>query len=135
MDWRTLDKKLWQAEKELARSLEYHGDYRIFASDIDPKAVAIARANAERAGVDGLIRFEQADAAAFARETERGVIVTNPPYGERIGEKEEAEALYRAFGAAYRKSPTGSSICSPPTRSLSAASAGRRTKSGSCITV
>ena len=102
MDWRTLDGKLWQEEKDLARSLEYHGDYRIFASDIDPKAVAMAKANAERAGVADLIRFETADARHFARETEKGVIVTNPPYGERIGEKEEAEELYRAFGAAYR---------------------------------
>ena len=105
MDWRTLDKKLWQEEKELARSLEYHGDYRIFASDIDPKAVAMAKANAERAGVAELIRFEASDARSFARETERGVLVTNPPYGERIGEKEEAEELYRAFGAAFRAVP------------------------------
>ena len=104
MDWRTLDKRLWQEEKDLARSLEYHGDYRIFASDLDPKAVAMAKANAERAGVADLIRFETSDARSFARETEKGVIVTNPPYGERIGEKEEAEELYRAFGAAYRAS-------------------------------
>ena len=104
MDWRTLDKELWQEEKELARSLEYHGDYRIFASDLDPKAVAMAKANAERAGVAELIRFETADARSFSRETERGVLVTNPPYGERIGEKEEAEELYRAFGSAYRAS-------------------------------
>ena len=102
MDWRTLDKKVWQEEKELAASREYHGDYRIFASDIDSKAVAMAKANAERAGVADLIRFETADAREFARETERGVLVTNPPYGERIGEKEEAEALYRAFGQAFR---------------------------------
>ena len=103
MDWRTLDKRLWQEEKDLARSLEYHGDYRIFASDLDPKAVAMAKANAERAGVADIIRFETADARSFARETERGVLVTNPPYGERIGEKEEAEELYRDFGTAYRE--------------------------------
>jgi len=102
MDWRTLDKKIWQEEKELAASREYHGEYRILASDLDPKAVAMARENAGRAGVADLIRFDVADARQFTRETERGVIVTNPPYGERIGEKEEAEALYRAFGAAFR---------------------------------
>lgn len=102
MDWRTLDRKIWQEEKDLAASREFHGDYRIFASDLDPKAVAMARENARRAGVEDLIRFEVADARKFARETERGVIVTNPPYGERIGEKEEAEALYRSFGAAFR---------------------------------
>ena len=89
---------------EEARSLEYHGDYHIFASDIDPKAVEMAKENARRAGVDDVVRFEVADAAAFDRTTERGVIVTNPPYGERLLEKQEAEALYRDFGAAWAKS-------------------------------
>ncbi len=102
MDWRTLDSGLWKTEREAAAAREFHGDYRILGADIDPKAVAIAKANAERAGVVDLVRFETADARSFARQTERGVIVTNPPYGERIGEKEEAEALYRAFGEACR---------------------------------
>ena len=69
-------------------------------SDIDPKAVAIAEENARRAGVDDVVRFEVADAMCFDRKTERGVIVTNPPYGERILEKQEAETLYRGFGRA-----------------------------------
>jgi putative N6-adenine-specific DNA methylase len=103
MDWRTLDKRIWQQEREAAIAREYHGDYRILGADIDPKAIAIAKANAERAGVADIIRFDTADARAFDRATERGVIVTNPPYGERIGEKQEAETLYRSFGEAYRK--------------------------------
>ena len=70
-------------------------------ADIDPKAIEIARENAQRAGVDDVVRFEVADAMKFDRKTERGVIVTNPPYGERLMEKREAEALYTAFGAAY----------------------------------
>ena len=84
---------------------EYHGSYSILASDIDPKAVAIAQANAERAGVQDIVRFEVADAMRFDRQTQRGVIVTNPPYGERILEKEQAEALYRGFGSALRELP------------------------------
>ena len=102
MDWRTLPPAVWTEAADAARAREFHGDYAILGSDIDPKALAIARQNAARAGVDGLVRFEQADATAFARETERGVIVTNPPYGERILEKTEAEALYRGFGRALR---------------------------------
>ena len=102
MDWRTLNQHIWLEEREAAAAREYHGDYRIFGSDLDPKAIAMAKANAERAGVADLIRFETADAASFSRETERGVIVTNPPYGERIGEKQEAEELYRRFGEAWR---------------------------------
>ncbi len=103
MNWRIFDRRIWAQAREAARDREFHGNYNIVGSDIDPKAIAIARENAERAGVADVIRFEVADAAAFDRRTERGVIVTNPPYGERIMEKEQAEQLYRSFGEAYRK--------------------------------
>ena len=105
MDWRTLDKTIWRQEREAAAAREFRGEYRIFGSDLDPKAVEMAQANAERAGVAELITFTVGDARKLIRETERGVIVTNPPYGERIGDKAEAEELYRAFGAAWRKMP------------------------------
>ncbi len=103
MDWPTVGREVFDREREAARAAEYHGDYRIVGSDIDPKAVSLAEENARRAGVLDCVRFEVADAAKFDRKTSRGVIVTNPPYGERIMEKEEAERLYRAFGAAWAK--------------------------------
>ena len=114
--WGVLPGEIWAAERENARSREFNGDYRIFASDIDPKAVAMARQNAQRAGVAELIEFSVADATAFERKTERGVIVTNPPYGERMLEKKEAEALYAAFGRAYAAAEHWSLylICSYP---------------------
>ena len=102
MAWPGYEAPLWARVREEARSREFSGDYRIFASDIDPHALALARENARRAGVEELISFEVADAAQFARTTENGVVVTNPPYGERILEKREAEALYAAFGKAYK---------------------------------
>ena len=86
---------------------EYHGAYDIWGGDIDPKAVAIARSNGEKAGVADTVRFSVADAAAFRRDEPHGRIVTNPPYGERILEKKEAEGLYRAFGQAARALPEG----------------------------
>ena len=98
--WKSIPQRVWEQEREAARAREYNGEYRIVGSDIDPKALEIARENAVRAGVDDVVHFEQADAMAFDRRTERGVIVTNPPYGERIMEKQEAEALYRGFGQA-----------------------------------
>ena len=104
MSWRSFDRSLWAQAREAARAKEFHGDYSIIGSDIDPKAIAIARENAERAGVADVVRFELADATAFDRRTERGVIVTNPPYGERIMEKAQAEQLYREFGARWRDS-------------------------------
>ena len=105
MRWGFIEPSVWDEAREEARAKEYAGEYRIVGSDIDPHAVRLARENAQRAGVAELVRFEVADAAKFARPTERGVIVTNPPYGERIGEKAEAEALYRAFGEAWRECP------------------------------
>ena len=101
MDWTTLDQSVWSLAVEEARSREFSGDYRIVGSDIDPAALRIARENAVRAGVDDVVRFEKADASEFARKTENGIIVTNPPYGERIMEKQEAETLYRSFGKAW----------------------------------
>jgi len=53
--------------------------------------------------VEDMLRFESADARSFARDTQRGVIVTNPPYGERLMEKREAEELYRGFGRALAR--------------------------------
>ena len=103
MSWRSIDKKLWELAREEARAAEYNGDYRIVGSDIDPHALELARENAARAGVLDIVRFEKADATEFDRRTENGIIVTNPPYGERIMEKREAEALYRGFGEAWRK--------------------------------
>ncbi len=100
--WSWLDAAVWEQARTRARDLEFHGDYSIFASDIDPRAVEISRANAQRAGVGDIVSISQADARGFDRPTQRGVIVTNPPYGQRLMEKREAEALYADFGAAYR---------------------------------
>ena len=86
---------------------EFDGSYDIWGGDIDPKAVSIARSNAEKAGVEDLVRFEVADALRFRREAPYGRLVTNPPYGERILEKREAEELYREFGRAFRSLPDG----------------------------
>ena len=105
--WRWLDSGLWLEAAGEAMDKEYHGTYDIWGGDIDPRAVAIARSNAEKAGVADTVRFSVADAAAFHREEPHGRIVTNPPYGERILEKKEAEGLYRAFGQAVRGLPAG----------------------------
>lgn len=102
--WPGFDPIIWARVKDEARAAEFNGDYRIFASDIDPKAIDIARENALRAGVADIIRFEVADAMRFDRRTERGIIVTNPPYGERIMARREAEELYAGFGKAYLSS-------------------------------
>ncbi len=102
--WRGLNVN-WNALREEARAKEFDRDYRIFASDIDEKAVSIARQNAKRAGVDGIITFEVQDAAKFSRRTDAGIIVTNPPYGERLGDLRAAQRTVRAFGEAMKNAP------------------------------
>ena len=88
-----------------AMDREFDGSYDIWGGDLDPKAVRIARENAVKAGVEDLVRFETADAAALRCQGEYGQVVTNPPYGERLLEKQEAEELYRMFGRVYREIP------------------------------
>ena len=105
--WAWLPGQLWLDAAEEAMDQEYHGTYDIWGGDIDPEAVALARHNAALAEVDDVVRFEVADAAAFFRGEDRGRVVTNPPYGERLLEKQEAEELYRAFGRAVRRLDPG----------------------------
>jgi len=102
-NWTWLDPKTWEEAKAEAVSREYKGDYDICGSDIDPKAVETAAVNAGRAGLAKHIRFETADAAAFQSEIPGGIILTNPPYGERIMQKNEAEEIYRKFGKAVKE--------------------------------
>ncbi len=108
--WKSLDKRLWSQEVDRAKDLEYHGDYDILGSDIDPKAVSLAKANARKAGVADTLRFEEADATQFAPSEPSGKVVTNPPYGERLSDRREAEKLYAAFGRTWRQMPPGWSL-------------------------
>jgi putative N6-adenine-specific DNA methylase len=101
-EWKWLDKAVWDTAVQEARDKEYHGKYTIWGGDIDPASVIIASENARRAGVAEHIRFETAEAADFQRSTPGGIIITNPPYGERVMEHQEAERIYRKFGAAVK---------------------------------
>lgn len=96
--WHMSHQRLWQDAREEAISLEYHGDYHIFASDTDPKSLAIARSNAKKAKMDNCITFSEADATRFQVPEGKGIVVTNPPYGQRMLEQRQAQQLLRAFG-------------------------------------
>ena len=105
--WRALDSGLWLDAADEAMDREYHGTYEIWGGDIDPAAVELSRHNAALAEVDDVVNFEVADAGRFHWGGLRGRVVTNPPYGERLMERREAEELYRAFGKAWSKLPDG----------------------------
>lgn len=103
--WACIPGSVWTDAREAARSREYHGEYHIFASDIDPKAVALARENAKRAGVAEDIVFSVVDACTAAPPWEKGVMVCNPPYGQRMLERRQAQTLYQAMGRTLGKHP------------------------------
>ena len=105
--WKNMDAKYWMQAADEAQDREFHGKYDIWGGDIDPAAVELARHNAKLAGVEDCVRFEVADATKFHRDSQYGQLVTNPPYGERLLEKQEAEALYRGFGRAMSQMPEG----------------------------
>ena len=69
--------------------------------DMDPHMVSIARENARLAGVDHLIHFQQRDVAALSHPKKYGFIITNPPYGERLEEKENLKPLYATIGQRF----------------------------------
>jgi len=101
--WAWLEKSVWIEAKLEAESREFKGNYDIRGGDIDPKCIEISKENARRAGVSEHIRFEVADAADFHSKTPGGIIMTNPPYGERVMQHSEAEDLYKRFGIAAHK--------------------------------
>ena len=103
--WGCIDSRFWLDAAGEAMDREFSGSYDIWGGDIDPRAVRIARENAVKAGVEDVVRFDAADMRDLRCQGEYGQIVTNPPYGERLLEKREAEELYRAFGQVYRQIP------------------------------
>ena len=100
--WVWLRPEVWRDAVTEAKDKEFHGKYDIWGGDIDPACIDIARANAKRAGVSEHIRFQVADALKFSRDTSGGIIICNPPYGERVMQHAEAEKIYRGFGSAVR---------------------------------
>jgi len=97
-----LPEQLWKEAYEEAKSLvKTDVDMHLQGFDLDPEIVAAARQNARAAGVDRYIHFQQRDVAELRHPRPYGFIVTNPPYGERISEKEELPALYRTLGEVY----------------------------------
>jgi 23S rRNA (guanine2445-N2)-methyltransferase / 23S rRNA (guanine2069-N7)-methyltransferase len=103
--WRGHEAQLWERLREEARARRGARLVRrcILGSDIDPDAVRMAIANGEQAGVSGWLHVEKRSLSEIVRPSgEVGLIVTNPPYGERIGSESGLPALYSELGATLR---------------------------------
>ncbi|MBI5624028.1 MAG: class I SAM-dependent RNA methyltransferase [Elusimicrobia bacterium] len=106
MGWPCFDARAWGAALVEARKERSSACPRILASDRDAGAVEAARANARRAGVEADIAFSTLPVSAVEPVPGPGWIVTNPPYGVRLGRAKDLRDLYAAFGSAlWRKFP------------------------------
>ena len=100
--WDVIDEKVWTDERNRARDLvNYDTDFIAYGSDIDEEALEIAKINAKRAGVERKIKFEKADIRNFEPKSEKGTVICNPPYGERLLDIEEAQKLYKIMGEKF----------------------------------
>ena len=92
------EESVWKEVREEAKEKEFSGNYRILGSDNDPKCISLAIANARKAGVGGILEFKDGDATKMSLPTDAGILICNPPYGQRMMEQQSAQRLYAALG-------------------------------------
>ena len=110
MNWTNLiPKEEWNyAVEEAKEMIRTDIEMNIQAYDLDGEIVKAARENARRAGVEQYIHFQQRDVAQLNNPKKYGFIITNPPYGERIAEKDELPHIYKTFGERFKQLDTWS---------------------------
>lgn len=97
-----INQKVFDEERERAKSLVItESDFHAYGSDIDKNALEIARQNALRAGVSDYIDLKKADVKDFKPVTERGTVICNPPYGERMLTDKEVCELIKTLGKVF----------------------------------
>ncbi|PCF42628.1 THUMP domain-containing class I SAM-dependent RNA methyltransferase [Staphylococcus delphini] len=105
--WDIIPEGLYDQKRAEADELaDYDKEIEIYASDIDPEMVEIAKRNADEVGVGNIIRFEVKDVNTLTIDHDGPIgLIGNPPYGERIGDRAEVEAMYRNLGILMQNHP------------------------------
>ena len=93
-----VDARVWGQVRTEAKDKEFRGQYRILGSDNDPKCVSLSMANARKAGVGDILQFRDGDATKMSLPAQEGILICNPPYGQRMLEQQSAQRLYAALG-------------------------------------
>ena len=93
---------LWRDAREEARAGVVETGFEVYASDISRACADLTERNAVKAGVKDIIKVFNTDCRKISAPGRRATIVTNPPYGERMGEEKEIEELYRTMGVHFR---------------------------------
>lgn len=102
--WSCIDNSIWMQELERAISEEKNNaEFQAFGYDIDNNAIELATENAIKAGVGNKIKFTNRDITNFSLDFEHCSIITNPPYGERLLDVEQAQRIYRIMGEKFIK--------------------------------
>ena len=102
--WDFIPANLWKEERKAAfDNMNYEQPLDIYGYDINSKAVKAAQENAAEAGVDDCIQFCRADIRNLNSEGDNGIIITNPPYGKRIGEEDEISEIYEALKKFFKE--------------------------------
>jgi 23S rRNA (guanine2445-N2)-methyltransferase / 23S rRNA (guanine2069-N7)-methyltransferase len=108
-NWPTLDTTLWRRAREEARdSIKPQLSERLLGYDINSESLSLARYHAEQAGVASDIHWQERPFSELRAKAEYGCLITNPPYGERMGADAEVEDLYKTFPLVLRRLPTWS---------------------------
>lgn len=110
LGWKKHDAALWQRLRQEAEARRAQGIAAIptiIGHDADPYAIKIAFANIERAGLHGKIHVEKRDVSVCTPKETLGLLVVNPPYGERLGEMPELQKLYTLLGERLKKDFVG----------------------------
>ncbi|MCZ8518073.1 MULTISPECIES: THUMP domain-containing class I SAM-dependent RNA methyltransferase [Paenibacillus] len=117
--WPVIPQELWEQAREEAYDLVRDDvPLQITGSDIDPEAVDVALAAAKAAGLAKELRLEVLPVSKMASRGDYGCIITNPPYGERLGDQREAERAVRQLGSIYVQLPTWSAFILSPGKQL-----------------
>ena len=101
-EWNCVDAKAYEQALQEAKDIRVERDLSIIGGDVNPKAIEIANFHARQAGVDKYIKFNLRSAQEFVSKSSYGVNISNPPYGERLGDVEQARELARDMGKLYR---------------------------------
>lgn len=103
--WDCISSKIWKDGREEAiNKVRKDVEFVAFGRDISQESLEIAEANARRTGIAGLIRLEKRDVKDFVLPSEKSLVVTNPPYGERLMSGEDLQQLYSTMGKVFQPS-------------------------------
>ena len=119
-EWEAIPTKLWKEERKKAYEvIDWDSELEIYAYDIDKRALESAKENAAEAGVEEDIVFQLGDGGKMqSGGNEGGIIVTNPPYGERIGDRDSIDKLYEGFNKFLKENKTWSMFAITPDKTI-----------------